>query len=398
MKIFVADKLSDKILAALRAVGAEVRSDPNIKAEDLPQSIADADVLIVRSKKVNAKTIESAASLSLILRAGAGVDTIDVKAANARGIYVANCPGKNADAVAELAIGLLLAADRRIADGTAALRDGKWLKGEFGKSRGLKGRTLGLVGYGTIGKAVARRAQGLEMQVLVWSRSMTPSLAAAAGVGYAASATELAAHSDAISLHVAATKDTKHLVNAAFLAAMRPGAILINTARGDVVDTAALKTAVAAGKIRAALDVFEGEPTGSEAAFTDLELAKLVTCTPHIGASTDQASDAIANEAVRIVKVFKETGVPPNAVNISTRSAGKFTLTVRHFDRVGVLAAILEGLRGDKVNVEEMQNTVFEGAQTACCSLSLGSEPSGGTLAELRKNSDILYVTLTSRS
>lgn len=397
MKILVADKLSNQILTALRNLGLEVRSEPDRKADELPQIIGDADIIIVRSKKVTAKTIEAAANLSLIIRAGAGVDTIDVAAANARGIYVANCPGKNADAVAELAIGLLIAADRRIVEATLALREGKWLKGEFGKARGLKGRTLGLIGFGTIAQAVARRALGLEMKVLVWSRSLTLAQAAAAGVAHAATPLDVAKAADAVSVHVAATADTKQLINEAFFAALKPGAIFINTARGDVVQTAALKAAIASGKLRVGVDVFEGEPAGSEAVFADTDLAKMVSCTPHVGASTDQASEAIADEAVRIVKVYQETGTPPNAVNICGRSPARYALKVRHFDRVGVLASILAGLRRDTVNVEEMQNTIFDGAKAACCSLSISSEPSAETMAQLRADPNILQVTLTAR-
>jgi D-3-phosphoglycerate dehydrogenase len=397
MKILVADKLSDHALASLRSLG-DVRCEPDRKADELPDAVGDADVLLVRSKQVNARTSEAASRLSLILRAGAGVDTIDVRAANTRGIYVSNCPGQNADAVAELAIGLLIAADRRIVEATAALREGKWRKAEFGRARGLKGRTLGLVGFGTIGRAVARRAQGLEMQVRAWSRRLTPEEAARAGVAHAATLAEVARASDAVSVHIAATPETRHLVGGAFFESMKPGAVFVNTSRGDVVDTSALKKAVAAGRLRVGLDVFEDEPPGGEAAFADPELARCVSCTPHIGASTDQASEAIAAEAVRVVKVFQETGVPPNAVNICSRSPARYTLVVRHYDRVGVLAIILDGLRRDEVNVEEMQNTVFEGAQAACCTLLLDSEPSTQTLQMIRGNPDVLQATLTSRA
>ncbi len=397
MKILVADTLSSKALDALRATGAEVRCEPGRKAEELPQCVGDADVLLVRSKKVTAATIEAATRLALVIRAGAGVDTIDVAAASARGIYVSNCPGKNADAVAELAVGLLLAADRRIVEATCALREGKWKKAEFGKARGLKGRTLGLIGFGTIARAVARRAHGLEMKVLAWSRRLTEEAAAATGVARAGSPLEVARAADAVSVHLAATPETRHLLDAAFFDALRPGAIFVNTSRGDIVDTAALKKALASGRIRAGLDVYEGEPAGGEAPFPDTELARAVTGTPHVGASTDQASESIADEAVRIVRVFLETGVPPNAVNICTRSPARYALIVRHYDRVGVLAGILDGLRRDEVNVEEMQNTVFEGAQAACCTLMLDSEPSPETRKAIQSSPDVLQTTITRR-
>ena len=168
MKILIADKVSAKMVADLKALGCDVALEPDVSAEALPASLAGVEILIVRSKQVTAAAIEAGASLSLIIRAGAGVNTIDIKKASEKGVYVANCPGKNTDAVAELAIGLLIAADRRIPDALIDLRAGRWRKKEYGKARGLKGRTLGIIGLGSIGKAVARRALGLEMNVIGW--------------------------------------------------------------------------------------------------------------------------------------------------------------------------------------------------------------------------------------
>jgi D-3-phosphoglycerate dehydrogenase len=398
MKVLVADKVAEHTIASLKSLGVEVRYEPDLKAEQLSEAVSEANVLVVRSKKVTAATIQAGPRLALVVRAGVGVDTIDVAAASARGIYVANCPGRNADAVAELAIGLLIAADRRIVEASVALREGKWKKGEFGKARGLKGRTLGIAGFGTIGQATARRALGLEIKVVAWSRSLTPEKAERAGVAHAATLADLARASDAVSVHLAATEETRHLIGPAFFEALRPGAIFINTSRGDVVDAGALRKAIADRKLRVGLDVYEGEPAGSEAAFPDTDLARAAACcTPHVGASTDQASEAIAEEAVRIVKSFLETGSPANAVNICGRSPARYTLVVRHFDRVGVLAGVLDGLREDGVNLEEIQNTVFEGAQAACCTLFLDSEPTSKTLEAIRANPDILQVTLSSR-
>ena len=187
MKILIADKMSKSALSALEKLGHAVVSNPDLKAEDLPAAIGDAEVLIVRSTKVIAATIEAGKNLSLIIRAGAGVNTIDLAKASEFGIHVTNCPGKNTEAVAELAIGLLIAADRRIADATADLRGGKWRKKEYGKAAGLKGRTLGILGVGSIGKAVVRRALALEMNVIAWSRSLTAEKAKELGVGFCAS-------------------------------------------------------------------------------------------------------------------------------------------------------------------------------------------------------------------
>lgn len=395
MKILIADKMSKTAISSLEALGHQVVSNPDLKAEDLPGAIGDAEVLIVRSTKVLAATIEAGKNLSLIIRAGAGVNTIDLAKASECGVYVTNCPGKNTEAVAELAIGLLIAADRRIPDATADLRAGKWRKKEYGKAAGLKGRTLGILGTGNIGKAVIRRAQALEMNVVAWSRSLTPEKAAELGVGFCATPLDVAKAADAVSLHLAAKPETKGLVNAEFLAAMKDGAILVNTARGEVVDWAALADAIAAKKLRVATDVYAGEPAGGEAPFEQTDLAAtFAACTPHVGASTDQASEAIAQEAVRIVKVFQETGTPPNVVNIRTKTAAVINLVVRHYNKVGVIASVLVLLREAGVNIEEMENLVFEGGTAACCTLKLDQKPSADIIAKIEAGENILSASL----
>ena len=394
MNVLIVDKLSAEVVKALEqlGLGVEVRSD--LDAVKLPSAVGQTDILVVRSTKVTAATIEAAPRLSLIIRAGAGVDTIDLAAASNRGIYVANCPGKNTVAVAELAIGLLLAADRRIVDATLAMRRGAWQKKEFGKARGLAGRTLGVLGFGAIGKAVAERAAGLEMKVVAWSRSLTPEVAEAHGVGYAASPRELAAACDAVSIHLALAPETKHLAGPEFLDALRPGAILVNTSRGPLVDTAALRAAIAAKSLRVGLDVFEGEPAGGEAEWTDKELASLVTARRTSALRRDQASEAVAAEVVRIIDLFIQTGHPPGTVNLCAHSPAKFRLVVRHLNRVGVLAFVLDGLREEDINVEEMENTIFAGTAAACCSMLLDRSPSDALVDGMRGNQNILHVTL----
>lgn len=397
MKVLIADKMSSQTEVALRELGAKLEVKPDLSADDLPGAIGDAQVLIVRSTKVTAATIAAGKKLSLIVRAGAGVNTIDVDAASQRGIYVTNCPGKNSAAVAELAIGLLIACDRRIVNATNDLRNGQWRKKEYGKARGLRGRTLGIIGMGMIGKEVATRAQGLGMQVLAWSRSLTEAAAEELGVEYCASPLEIARRSDAVTLHVAAAAETNRLVNKEFLDALPNGAILINTSRGEVIDQGALIDAIQRKNLRVGLDVFADEPKPGEAPFADTELAKLVTATPHIGASTDEASEAIAEESVRIIRLFRETGKPVNTVNMCARTPATHSLVVRHFNRVGVLASILDLLREEGINVEEMENTIFAGAKAACCTLQLDTPPSDAVIAALTQNDAILQVSLESR-
>ncbi len=314
MNILLADKLDAQAVDAFKQAGFILAVAKGLTASTLPPEADATEILIVRSTLVPKEVIAGFPALRLIIRAGAGTDTIDVAAAAARGIQVSNTPGRNADAVAEMALGLLLAADRHIPEGTRDLRAGKWTKTALGQGLGLKGRTLGLVGLGSIGHAMARKAQGLEMKVIAWSDHLTPAAAEEAGVGYSPSLLELARTSDAISVHVASTPATRNLLGAEFFAALRSGALFVNTARGEVVDRAALLDAIRNRGLHAGLDVFAGEPKTGEAPFADTELAALATCTPHLGASTDQASEAVAEEVVRIAMVYRETGKAPNSV------------------------------------------------------------------------------------
>jgi len=398
MKVLIADKLSKTTVTALEKLGLEVVVQPELTADQLPGAIGDAHILVVRSTKVTAKTIEAGKALALIIRAGAGVNTIDLETASARGVYVSNCPGKNTAAVAELTIGLLVAADRRIVNATVGMRSGKWEKKEYGKSRGLKGRTLGILGLGNIGKAVAQRAKALEMNVIAWDGWwLTPEIAQQLGVGYCASPEQLAAASDAVTVHLAASPVSAHMINKAFLDKMKDGAILINASRGELVDTEALAAAIAKKGLRVGLDVFENEPSATATEFAQTDLAAMVTCTPHIGASTDEASEAIAQETVRIVETFLKTGHPAGTVNICKKSPAICGLVVRVVNKAGILADVLGAIRGEGISIEELENTVFEGAKAASCSILLDQKPSEKLLASLRANPSILHVMVTER-
>jgi D-3-phosphoglycerate dehydrogenase len=354
-------------------------------------------VLIVRSKKVSEAALAAAPALSLVIRAGAGIDNIDVKAASRLGIFVSNCPGRNSIAVAELIMGLLLSLDRRIPDQVADLRAGQWKKGEYTKARGLHGRTLGIVGLGQIGQEVARRAQAFGMKVVAWSRNLTIEDADRLGIGYCETPLEVALQADAVSINVAGGAETKNLVNEEFLAAMRPGAYLINTSRGTVVDEAALERAVRERGIRAALDVYQNEPAGSTAEFRPaIAAAPNVVGTHHVGASTDQAQVAIAHEVIRIVQAFRNTGSAPHCVNRLARSAATHVLTVRHRNRPGVLAHVFKVLAEDGVNVEEVENIAYHGAEAAAARVHLASAPGEAALAAIQRgHGDIISVDLT---
>src|SRR5436309_8664731 len=222
MRILVADKFEPSGRDGLQALGAEISFQPDLKDAALVEAIAQQqpDVLVVRGTKVT-EAMLAAAPLKLVVRAGAGYNTIDVAAASRRGIYVANCPGKNSIAVAELAFALILALDRRVADNVIALRAGQWNKKEFSKARGLFGRTLGLAGLGKIGQEMIPRANAFGMPVVAWSRSLTNEKAAELGVERMETPADVARAADIVSVHVALKPDTRTLSGADFFRAMK---------------------------------------------------------------------------------------------------------------------------------------------------------------------------------
>ena len=395
MRVLIADKFEQSGRDGLSAAGCEVSYQPGLKDDALAQAVAQfhPGVLVVRSTNVT-EPVLAAGALKLVVRAGAGFNTIDVAAASRRGIYVSNCPGKNSIAVAELAFGLMLALDRRIPDNVASLRAGRWNKTEFSKARGLYGRTLGLIGLGQIGREMAARARGFGMRVAAWSRSLTRESADALGVEYKSTPNEVASAADVVSVHLALNAKTRGILGASFFEAMKPGAFFVNTARAELIDQDALLEAIRVKEIRAALDVYATEPAGGEAEFGD-PVAQQVYGTHHIGASTDQAQEAIAAETVRIVKTFKDSGKVPNAVNLAKTTPATCSLIVRHLDRPGVLAGVLDAISAARINVQEMENIVFEGAQAAVAQINLETEPPAALLEKMRAaNSDILELSL----
>lgn len=399
MKVLVADKFETAGVDGLKEIGCDVVLRPDVKAEELADVVREVNpkVLVVRSKKVNPAALAAGPALSLVIRAGAGIDTIDVAAASRLGIFVSNCPGKNSIAVAELILGLLLSLDRRIPDQVADLRKGQWQKGEYSKARGLHGRTLGIVGLGQIGREVARRARAFGMHVVAWSRNLSPEDAAALHIGYCETPLEVARLSDAVSINVSGSPETKHLVNAEFLAAMKPGAFLLNTSRGSVVDEAALEQAVRERGIRAGLDVFQNEPGSSKGEFTSaITAVPGVFGTHHVGASTEQAQVAIAYEVVRIVQAFRDTGRAPHCVNRLAKSAASHVLSVRHQNRPGVLAHVFKVLADGGINVEEVENIAYHGAEAACARIQVSSVPGAAALEAIRSgNTSVISAEVT---
>lgn len=318
MKVLIADKFGQSGLDQLRELGADVTADPDLKDDALRDALAQTacKVLIVRSTRVTEPMFAAAPELAMVIRAGSGFDTIDVAAAAAKGVRVCNCPGMNSVAVAELTIGMMIALDRRIVDQGMDLRRGVWNKKEYGQARGLKGRTLGVVGLGRIGYEVAKRAAAFDMKLIYADEFAMPEREKELGITKV-SFDDLLKEADFITLHVPGGAGTKHLIGKDELATMKPTAFLINCSRGGIIDQSALADAVKAGEVGgAALDVFEMEPGASDKEFEDpIVQVSRIYGTHHVGASTDQAQSAVADEAVRIVRGFMNSGEFVNCVN-----------------------------------------------------------------------------------
>lgn len=399
MKVLLADALPDAAVEQLEAAGDEVTRLPDLNADTLPDHIGGHEVLVVRSTKVTSAALEAGDRLGLVVRAGAGTNTIDCDRAAELGIFVCNVPGKNALAVAELTMGLLIAIDRHIAAGTADLRSGAWNKKAYSKADGLFGRRMGIVGVGDVGIATAARAWAFGIDVVAVAKpgrsERSVARAEAAGIRWVDDLDELLSISDIVSLHVPGAPDTKGMVDAGFLAKMKDGAILLNTSRGDVVDEAALIEAMDSRGIRAGLDVFAGEP-GSGTATFDSALARHpnVVATHHVGASTKQAQNAITDGTLDAVDAYR-VGSPINCVNLNPVPTRAATLTVRHHDRVGVLANVLQLLRNEELNVSNMQNRVFAGSKAAVASIDVGHVPTQELIDDVISLDDVIYVSVT---
>lgn len=316
MQVLIADKFEQSGIDGIAGLGAEVLYEPDLKDDPLAERVkaSGVQVIVVRSTKVPREVMDGSA-VKLVIRAGAGYNNIDVESATEFGIRVCNCPGKNSQAVAELAIGLMLAIDRKIPDNVSELREGRFDKKRFAKARGVFGRTIGLVGMGMIGRETAARARALGMKVLAYSSHFSAEEAARESIELV-SLESLAEQSDVISVHVSLRAETRGMLGADFFDRMRDGAYFINTSRAEVVDQPALEKHLRSGRLWAGLDVFDEEPSVGEAPYSgSLRDCPNVYVTHHIGASTDQAQEAVADETVRIVKVFMDSGEAPNAVN-----------------------------------------------------------------------------------
>jgi D-3-phosphoglycerate dehydrogenase len=390
MKVLVADKFPELYLQQLKELDCEVTYSPKLGEKDLPEAAKETDILVVRSTDVTAETINKSENLNLIVRAGAGVNNIDISAANKRGIYVANCPGKNSIAVAELTIGLMIALDRRIPNNVMDFKKGIWNKAEYSKAEGLRGKNLVLIGVGNIGKEVAKRAASLGMHVYGKDLIQIEDLP----VTYFTDFNKILPIADVISIHLPLNKDTHGLFNKKLFGLVKQRMIFINTSRAEIVDEQALIEAVKEKDLRVGIDVFMDEPAGKDGTVkSPLQDLDNVYVTHHIGASTEQAQNAIAEETVNIIRNFLTTGLVEHWVNRAKKTEAQFQLIVKHYDRPGVLASVFNILREGKINIEEVENVIFDGGLAASCTMKLNKKASPAMLEIIRGNEDVIHIS-----
>lgn len=390
IKVLIADKFPDKYIEELKSLDLEVAYEPKFGEKDLPEAAKDVDILVVRSTIVNEETINKSDKLNLVIRAGSGVNNINIAAANKKGVYVANCPGMNAVAVAELTIGLMISLDRFIPDNVSDFNKGVWNKDKYSKGKGLKGKTLGLIGVGNIGKEVAKRALAFEMNV--YGKDITR--IEGVQIKDFSEMNKLLPLCDVVSIHLPATPQTKGLFNKEMLNFMKDGAYLINTSRQDIVIEDDLLEAIKNKNIRYACDVFKGEPESKSGSVSSkLQNNPNVYVTHHIGASTQQAQDAVAEETIRIIKHFVHSGVIEHWVNRAKVTDAHYQLVVKHYDRPGVLASILDVIRQGNINIEEIENIIFEGGIAACCTMKLKSAVTSEMIKAMRENPNVISVS-----
>ncbi len=312
MKILIADKFPENWIEVLKDKGYEVNYLPTLGENDIPNNVSDVNVIVVRSTKVNATALTSSSSLKLVVRAGSGYNNIDTKTAAENGIAVANTPGKNAVAVAELAMGLILSLDRKIPSNVSDFNNGTWNKAVYSKAQGLLGKTLGIIGLGNIGKELAVRAAAFGIKVIGFDIVEVNH----PNIEYTNDINKVVSEADIISLHLPSNEKTKGMFNDEMFAKMKDGVLFVNTSRPQVVDEDALLKAVEEKNILVGLDVFADEPESKTGTVSSkLQGNPSIYVTHHIGASTAQAQDAVAEETVKVISTLAETGEVIHKVN-----------------------------------------------------------------------------------
>lgn len=403
MRILVGCPLPEQALDELRNLGSALVYEPEITHDALVRQISDVGVLVVGSARVSSDVIERGSALQLIIRAGAGTPNIAVEEASAAGVLVSHCPEQDAASVAEFIMAALLSLERRLVDGSApaerrpesaARREGE-RSAEPPLGRSLAGRTLGLLGFfGPAGESLARRAAPFDMQVVAWTP--TPgNRTAPRNVTFVDWPRELTKRSDAIAVYAPPYLNPEQVVDEEFLSSLARGTALVYVGHPGMMDDAALGRAVAARQLRVAVDVSAEDPSVDTARVrARLSQVPNVLVTHRLASSTEQVRNAIAAEVVHIARSFLISGEVVGCVNLAERSPATWQLVLRVRDAVGVMAMILDAIRADGINAEEITSRVFRGARAALCTIALDERPSAEALNAIRAIEDVLHLEL----
>lgn len=396
MKILVGCSLPEFALQELRSLGTEVAYEPNLTTEQMEKRVRDVAVLVVGAARVSPEVVAAGNALQMIVRVGTDTASIAIEEASAQGILVANCPHKDAIAIAELTFGLLLALDRRLLENAAALRKGVRARAPVTDALGLAGRRLGVLGFGQVEQEIVKRARAFEMNLLAWSPTLTPETAAASNVQFCTWPRELARRSDMVTVYAPQQEADEMLVDAEFLQNMRDGAYLVYVGHPAALDEAALAEIAKRRKLRVAYDISAPQVADSNTGRFKSRLQELpdLLGTHHLADRTKQAREATATEVVRVVREFLVAGNVLNCVNLLERSPATWQLVLRLRDTVGVMASIMDHVRADGINAQEISSRVFAGARAASCIIALDERPSTEALDAIRHLDGVLHLEL----
>lgn len=395
MKILVACELPDFAVQELRSLATELSLQPRLTPELLPAHLRDTAVLIVSDLPVSAEAIAAAPSLQMIVRAGADVSNISLEEASAQGIFVVNTPLRDAAAVAEYVLAAILALDRRLPDSATSLRDGAARRHTPPAAAGLAGRTLGLLGYDRVGEEIARRALAFDMRVLAWSPSLEAVGPTPPGVEFCDWPRDLAHRSNFVALYAPPGAPEDLRIDGEFIAGLPEAACIVIVGSAAAFDDEALADAVRRRRLSVAIDLWPAEGSTDQVRFRSplLELPGVIG-TLRLAADTRQARDAVAEAVVQRVRSFAVQGLVQDCVNLLERSPATWQLVLRLRDAVGVMAGIMDAIRSDGINAEEITSRVFTGARAAWCTIALDERPSADAIETIRRLPGVLHLEI----
>ena len=400
IKILFGCNVPEEILEEFRALGTELIYEPNIAPDRLEKIVGDTNILVISRNRISPEIIAAGHELQMIIRAGTDVSNISVQQASEAGIFVCNCPYKDATAIAELTFGYLLSVDRRLFAHVQASRQQK--PGVIPKleALGLAGRTLGVLGYGPVEKEIIQRALAFEMKVNAWSpASLTPEIAAERKIGFCDRPRDVARDSDMLSVYISPQNQAAHLVDVDLLESMRPGASLVYIGHPGALDLSALADVASRRDIRVAYDISAPQLTAGDVGrfIARLQALPNVIGTYGLADRTHQSREETAREVLRIVREFILNGKVLNCLNLIEYNPAMWQLLMRLKDRVGVLASVMDVLRADGISMEDITSHLFTGAQAVWITMAVDERPSAEALAAIRELEGVLNLEIRAR-